>query len=502
MGLIQQVGVDFRQEGGRRVAAGLAEDQAAAGGGKVQFLFGAGDSHVAKAALLFHVLFIIAGHVAGKNTVFHTHNKDVGELQALGGVDGHHRDAVGVLVIAVQVGDQGDFLEETCQGRVLAVLVDVGLDRADELAQVLKAGLAFLFLGFQHSLVAGFFHDLAGKFIQRQRDREVAQLAVHLIEFFQRGGGTLQFGVFPHMADDLQHGHTVFGGQVADLFYGGGTDLTGGFIDDAAQAHIVPRVDDDGQVGVDVLDFLAVKEALAAHDAVRDARAGEVGFDGVGLGIHAVEHGVIPQVGTLPQMLADDVGQMAGFVLLVGGGVVVDLFAVAVLGPQSLALAACVVFDDAIGGIEDVGSGTVVLFQANGLGPLENLLKVEDVLDGGAAELVDGLVVITDNADIVGAARQQAHKVKLGNAGVLILVHNYVLELILIVAAGFLIVLQQLDGVVDQVVEVHRARLFQPGGVGGVDFGDERRLGVAGGLRGNILGREQLVFKGADLADS
>ena len=59
-------------------------------------------------------------------------------------------------------------------------------------------------------------------------------------------------------------------------------------------------------------------------------------------------------------------------------------FAVAVLGPQSLALAACIVFDDAVGGIEDVGSGTVVLFQADGLGPLEHLLKVEVVLDGGA----------------------------------------------------------------------------------------------------------------------
>ena len=304
------------------------------------------------------------------------------------------------------------------------------------------------------------------------------------------------------MADDFQHGHAVFGGQVADLFNGGRADLTGRLVDDAAQAHIVPRVDDDGQVGVDVLDFLAVKEALAAHDAVRDARAGEVGFDGVGLGIHAVEHGVVPQVGPLPQMLADDVGQMAGFVLLVGSGVVVDLFAVTVLGPQSLALAACVIFDDAVGSVEDVGGGTVVLFQADGLGALEHLLKVEDVLDGGTAELVDGLVVITDNADIVGAARQQAHKVKLGNAGVLILVHNYVLELILIVAAGFLIVLQQLDGVVDEVVKVHGARLFQPSGVGGVDFGDERCLGVAGGFRGNILGREQFIFKGADLADS
>ena len=50
---------------------------------------------------------------------------------------------------------------------------------------------------------------------------------------------------------------------------------------------------DDGQVGVDVLDLLAVKEALAADDAVRDARAGKVGFNGVGLRVHAVEHGVV-----------------------------------------------------------------------------------------------------------------------------------------------------------------------------------------------------------------
>ena len=48
-------------------------------------------------------------------------------------------------------------------------------------------------------------------------------------------------------------------------------------------------------------------------------------------------------------------------------------------------------------------------------------------------KFIDGLVVIADNADIVGAAREQAHQMELGNTGVLILIHNYVLERILVV---------------------------------------------------------------------
>ena len=38
--------------------------------------------------------------------------------------------------------------------------------------------------------------DVTHKLVQRLTYRQIAQLAVHLIEFFQRGGGTLQFGVF------------------------------------------------------------------------------------------------------------------------------------------------------------------------------------------------------------------------------------------------------------------------------------------------------------------
>ena len=105
---------------------------------------------------------------------------------------------------------------------------------------------------------------------------------------------------------------------------------------------------------MDVLDFLAVIEALAAHDLMRDARTGEVAFDGGRLGVHPVEDGVVGQMSALFEVLADDVRDMAGLVLLVLGGIDLHLVALAVLRPEGLALALGVVLDDTVGGIQDI----------------------------------------------------------------------------------------------------------------------------------------------------
>ena len=57
----------------------------------------------------------------------------------------------------------------------------------------------------------------------------------------------------------------------------------------------------------------------------------------------------------------------------------VNFVTIAVLGPQGLALAAVVVLDDAIGRIQNVRGGTVVLLQADGFGPrLKTFFKVQD----------------------------------------------------------------------------------------------------------------------------
>ena len=55
----------------------------------------------------------------------------------------------------------------------------------------------------------------------------------------------------------------------------------------------ISRVDHNGHVRVDILDFLAVKEALATHNAVRDTGTGKISCDGVGLRIHAVQNGMV-----------------------------------------------------------------------------------------------------------------------------------------------------------------------------------------------------------------
>ena len=128
LALVQQIRVDFAQEGGRRIAARLAEDHPRAGGRKIQFLFGAGDGYIAKAALLLHILLVVFGHITGEDAVLHADDKNIGEFQTLGRVDRHHRHTVGIVVIAVKVRDQRDLLQEACKGRVLAVLVCVGLD--------------------------------------------------------------------------------------------------------------------------------------------------------------------------------------------------------------------------------------------------------------------------------------------------------------------------------------------------------------------------------------
>ncbi len=71
---------------------------------------------------------------------------------------------------------------------------------------------------------------------------------------------------------------------------------------------------------------------------MRDACTGKVAFDGGRLGVHAVEDGVVGQMSALLQVLADHVRDMAGFILLVLGGVHLHLVALAIVGPQGLAL--------------------------------------------------------------------------------------------------------------------------------------------------------------------
>ena len=98
------------------------------------------------------------------------------------------------------------------------------------------------------------------------------------------------------------------------------------------------------------------------------------------------------------------------------------------------------------------------MFQTDRFCPGENLLKVEDIFNRSTAKFVDRLVIVANDADVVGAARQQPHQMELRNARVLVLVHDDIAKAVLVVFPRFRVILQQFDGVENQVVKVHGAR--------------------------------------------
>ena len=82
-------------------------------------------------------------------------------------------------------------------------------------------------------------------------------------------------------------------------------------------------------------------------------------------------------------------------------------------------------------------------------------VKVQDILDVSSTELVNGLVVIAHHAEVLVFCRQQADELELGQVGVLVFVHHYVLETLLVIIQHIRVVLEQFHRLDDQVVEIH-----------------------------------------------
>ena len=228
------------------------------------------------------------------------------------------------------------------------------------------------------------------------------------------------------------------------LIHGGCTDLAGRRVDDAAQAQIVCGVIDEAEIGQHVLHFGAVEELGAAHHLIGYAVAAEGVFQGVGLGVHAVENGMITPVGAaviVHHNIADD---EVGLIALVESGFNKYLLSLATIRPQCFALAALIVANDSVGGVQNMPRGAVVLLQTDGTSTGVLLFKIEDIVNIRATETVDTLVIIAHHADVAVAACQQRGQAILKMVGILILVNQHIAELAAIVFPHFPISFQQM----------------------------------------------------------
>ena len=116
-----------------------------------------------------------------------------------------------------------------------------------------------------------------------------------------------------------------------------------------------------------------------------------------------------------------------------------------------------------IGRIQNGLGGAVILFQPNGAAAPILLFKAENVLDGGAPEPVNALVIIAYHADIFVTSRQQRGEQVLHVVGILVFIHQNISEFPLIVAEDILMLLQKLDSHIDNVIKIQRVVFFQLG---------------------------------------
>ena len=304
------------------------------------------------------------------------------------------------------------------------------------------------------------------------------------------------------VGQDLPQTQVLPGGNLPGGLHGLGPDTPGRVVHHPQQTEVVTGVVNDAEIGQHVLDLGALEEAEASHHPVGDAVALEGHFYLVGQGVHSVEDGAVLPLLALPIGPEELGGNVHALIPLVGGGVALDLVAVAVVGPQVLALSPPVVADNGVGSLQDVPGGAVVLFQADDPGVLVLTLEGEDIFNGGTPEAVDGLVVVTHHTDVLPAPGQKTGQQVLEVVGVLVLVDEDVAEFPLVVLPHVGVLLKETDGVEDNVVKVQGPRRPELFLIGQVDVGDLLQAEVAFGLAllHKFRSQEHLVFGPGDIA--
>ena len=170
-----------------------------------------------------------------------------------------------------------------------------------------------------------------------------------------------------------------------------------------------------------------------------------------------------------------------------------DWFPVASFGEEGLVGASFVLVDDALGGLEDIAGAAVILLKLDDFGAGKVAFKVEDIGEVGAAPGVDGLPVVTDDADVAVAVHEAFDEVILDGVGVLVLVNEDVLELVLPLGADVGVLAEKFGGAEQKIIKVQGGGGVFLGFVASINGGGVFLVGIDS-LGGGSGGRGAGVF--------
>ena len=114
-----------------------------------------------------------------------------------------------------------------------------------------------------------------------------------------------------------------------------------------------------------------------------------------------------------------------------------ELGALASVGPQRFFLSLHVVADHRVRGVQNGLCGTIVLLEFDDQRVGIHFFKIQNIADIGAPEAVDGLIVVSDDAEIAVSVGQEPYQFKLGVVGILVLIHHDIAKTVLVVGEHF-----------------------------------------------------------------
>ena len=92
---------------------------------------------------------------------------------------------------------------------------------------------------------------------------------------------------------------------------------------------------------------------------------------------------------------------------------------------------------------------------------IEFLREIQDIIDIGTTETINGLVIIADNTDIVLRRNQKRQQFVLRRIRVLIFIDHDILDFFLQFCLNIRMFLQKLNRITDKVIKVHCICVFQ-----------------------------------------
>ena len=261
--------------------------------------------------------------------------------------------------------------------------------------------------------------------------------------------------------DYLPETHLVLMGTISNLQHRSSTYSTSRIVDDTLDSLFIIRIRHQTEIGYDILDFLALVETQSAINAIRNTLLSELLLKAAALGIGAVENGKIT---ILAAILALDTLHILRhnrrLFLVAVSRLILNLLALRILAEHILRNLVAVVFNQTVSRLNDGLGRTVVLFQFEETRSLKLALIVENIIDIGTTETIDTLRVITHGTNTLLLLTELHDDRHLNVIGILILIHQDIIEAGGIFVANILMFPEKLIGKRQQIIEIHGISLL------------------------------------------